>query len=95
MFIVELTYITELKIVDKFVAEHRLWLDDMYRDNHFLCSGVKNPRDGGIIIALTKSLNELQRLLSKDPFYINKVADYRIIEFEPSKYHQDFSKFIR
>jgi len=94
MFIVELIYKVKLDIVDKFVVKHRLWLDEMYKDNHFLCSGVKNPRDGGIIIALTKSLDELQQLLSGDPFYINKVADYRIIEFEPSKYHQDFAKFI-
>jgi len=94
MFVVELTYKVAIQVVDKFVAEHRQWLDDMYKANHFLCSGPQNPRSGGIIIALTKSASELQQILANDPFYINQVADYRLIEFEAIKYHQDIAQLI-
>jgi uncharacterized protein YciI len=94
MFIVELTYKVELAIVDQFVESHRVWLDDMYKNNYFLCSGAKVPRNGGIIIALVKSHDILNKLLSQDPFYINKIADYRVIEFATTKYHNNFAKFI-
>lgn len=94
MFVVELTYTVDIATIDKFLVEHRLWLDTMYQANHFLCSGPQNPRSGGIIIALTKSKDELQQILANDPFSINKVADYRIIEFDPIKHHAAIAKLI-
>ncbi|MBP9742651.1 MAG: hypothetical protein KBD37_04755 [Burkholderiales bacterium] len=92
MFIVDLHYKVDLAIVDQFVVEHRLWLDKCYAANKLLCSGMKTPRTGGIIIALLTDLDQLNQLLTEDPFSINKVADYTITEFKPSKCHQDFLK---
>ncbi|MDQ5920797.1 MAG: hypothetical protein QG673_853, partial [Pseudomonadota bacterium] len=88
--IVDLNYKFDLSVIDKFVTEHRAWLDECYLAKKFLCSGVKNPRTGGVIIALVPELEELKQLLTQDPYAINNVAEYTITEFKPSKCHPDF-----
>ena len=93
MIIVELTYKKPLEEVNKFLEGHRNFLDKYYDSGLFLVSGPKEPRDGGIIIALTDQAS-MEDLLKNDPFYQNDLADYRIIHFVPSKYgHQLKSLF--
>lgn len=94
MFIIELTYKKSLSDIDKYLDEHRAFLDNGYRDSYFVASGPKNPRTGGIIISQLKNLEQLESIIKQDPFYINDVADYKIIEFIPTKYHKDFASFI-
>lgn len=94
MFIIELTYIKSLDEIDKHLAEHRLFLDKGYTKNYFVVSGPKHPRRGGIIISQLKDRVQLENIIKKDPFYIHGVADYKIIEFNPTKYHSDFSLFV-
>ena len=84
MFIVSLTYKKDLSEVDKFIKPHIEFLKDKYSKNIFLASGRKVPRTGGIILAAAKNKNELMEELKDDPFYINEIADYDIIEFVPS-----------
>ncbi len=88
MFVVNIRYKVEIDKIDQFVVEHRKWLDELYNENKLLCSGPKNPRDGGIVIALIKDLQEVKALFAKDPFYTNKLADYEFIEFNPNKFHK-------
>jgi len=94
MFIIELTYKKSLEHVEKYLDEHRKFLDGGYRDNYFIVSGPKNPRTGGIIISQLKNQAQLESLLKQDPFYIHDVADYKIIEFNPIKYHPEFTSFV-
>jgi uncharacterized protein YciI len=84
MFIVSLTYKKDLLEVDKFIEAHVKFLKEKYAKNIFLASGRKIPRTGGVILARAKSKEELLSELKGDPFYINEVADYDIIEFVPS-----------
>ncbi len=84
MFIVSLTYKKDLSEVDKFIEAHVKFLKEKYAKNIFLASGRKIPRTGGVILAKAKSKKELLSELKDDPFYINEVADYDIIEFVPS-----------
>ncbi len=93
MFVVTLTYLKPIEVVDKYVAEHRLFLDEGYKEDFFVASGPQNPRTGGVIISQLKNRNQLETILKKDPFNIHGVADYTIIEFEPVKYHPAFSSF--
>lgn len=94
MFIIILTYKKSLAYIDKYLAEHRVFLDNGYRDNFFVASGPKNPRNGGIIISQLKSRDQLKNILKQDPFNIYDLADYEIIEFSPTKYHPNFASFI-
>jgi uncharacterized protein YciI len=94
MFIVTLTYKKPMELIDKYLDEHRKFLDDGYRNNFFVASGPKNPRTGGIVISQLKDRSQLESILKQDPFHIHNMSDYEIIEFNPTKYHPDFTSFI-
>ncbi|MEM9078710.1 MAG: YciI family protein [Bacteroidota bacterium] len=85
MFIINLTYKTELEKVDQFLEEHIEYLNEQYELGHFLASGRKVPRTGGIILSNVKSKSELEEIIGKDPFKKNELADYELTEFVPSK----------
>ena len=94
MFIIELKYKVTIEKVDQYLVEHRNFLDTCYQKNHFIVSGPKNPRTGGIILSQLKDRAQLEKVLSKDPFSVHGIADYEIMEFTPVKFHSDFAKFI-
>lgn len=85
MFIVSLTYVEPLDTVERFLADHVAYLDAHYARGDFIASGRKVPRTGGVILSKLASRRELEAVLAADPFAVNKVATYDIIEFEPSK----------
>ncbi|WP_099187998.1 YciI family protein [Tepidibacter mesophilus] len=84
MFIVSLTYIKALDIVEIYLQEHVDYLKEQYSKGFFIASGRKVPRTGGVILSNIKEKEELMNILKKDPFYKNQVAKYDIIEFVPS-----------
>ena len=84
MFVISLNYLKPLSEVDKFVAEHREFLERHYASGHFLLSGRKEPRVGGIILAKAATRTELESIIKNDPFNREKIAEYEIIEFIPS-----------
>lgn len=84
MFIIALTYHKSLEEVDKHLSAHVAFLKAHYEKGIFLASGRKNPRNGGIILALAPSEAEIEAVIALDPFYIHDVATYEITEFTPS-----------
>lgn len=94
MFIVNLTYISEITEVEKYLSKHKDYLDKFYEKGNFLFSGRKNPRNGGIIICRAKNRSELEKIISEDPFFYKKIASYEIIEFEASKYADGLKLYI-
>ncbi|GGB04586.1 MULTISPECIES: YciI family protein [Agarivorans] len=85
MFIVSLNYIKPLEEVDGFISEHVAFLDEQYRLGHFLLSGRKQPRSGGVILASVKDRVKLEQILAQDPFQREKLASYEVTEFLPTK----------
>lgn len=94
MFILNLTYIKPISEVERYLSSHVSFLDKYYSAKKFICSGRKNPRTGGIILCTAKDINEVNAILTEDPFYQEKIANYEIIEFLPTKYVSDFKPFI-
>lgn len=94
MFLVILTYKKPIDVLDNYVAAHRAFLDEGYKNNLFVVSGPQNPRTGGIIISQLKNRAELEDILKQDPYNIHHIADYEIVEFNPIKYHPNFASFI-
>jgi uncharacterized protein YciI len=84
MFIIELTYIVDLEEVDKILPEHIEYLKKQYEKGNFIASGRKIPRTGGIILSKLDSIEKLNEILAQDPFKINNLATYEIVEFIPS-----------
>ena len=65
MFIINLTYKTELEKIDQFLNEHIEFLNEQYELGHFLASGRKIPRTGGIILSNVESKSELEKITGK------------------------------
>jgi uncharacterized protein YciI len=86
MFIILVHYIKALADVEKHKPEHYEYLDRHYAAGRFVASGPQVPRTGGVILARAGSRHELDEVLSEDPFYSEKVAQYQIIEFSPNKF---------
>lgn len=80
--------------IDELIVAHRNFLDEGYQKNYFVASGPKIPRTGGVIISQLNDREQLDAILNDDPFKINNLADYEILEFTPIKYHQQFKCFI-
>jgi uncharacterized protein YciI len=94
MFIIELTYTAALEQIDAHMKPHVAFLNKHYASGHFLVSGRKIPRDGGIILAVGKSREEIEAIAAQDPFCQKGLADFRVIEFRASQRAGDIEKRI-
>jgi uncharacterized protein YciI len=95
MFIINLNYIVPLEKLDVHMTEHVKYLHKYYKQNKFIASGRKVPRTGGIILALAGSLEEVNQIISEDPFYTNKLAEFTVTEFLTSQIHPELKKFLK
>ena len=94
MFIVLLKYVKPLEIIDALLPEHIKYLEYQYSQSKIVFSGRRNPRIGGIILVNVNNETALWNIVKEDPFYINKVAEYEIVEFTPTKWDPRFAGFI-
>ncbi len=94
MFVIELIYKATLAEIDANMAAHVRFLKKHYAAGNFLVSGRKNPRDGGIIVAVGKDRQQLEAIVREDPFCKRGLADFRIIEFRSSQRADDIQKRI-
>ncbi|MET7686507.1 YciI family protein [Streptomyces sp. NPDC005483] len=85
MFVLELTYTAPLAAVDAVLPAHVAWLDEQYERGVFLASGRKEPRDGGVIIAVAEDRARIEEIAGGDPFVAAGVCAYRVIEFAATK----------
>ncbi|MEM1086798.1 MAG: YciI family protein [Pseudomonadota bacterium] len=83
LFIVDLHYVAAFDQIDPLIKDHVAFLEANYASGHFIASGPKVPRTGGVIIATADSLEAVKTLLEADPFHKAKVARYTITEFYP------------
>jgi uncharacterized protein YciI len=95
MFIIIVKYLSPIEVIDELLISHRAFLDKYYENGMLICSGPQNPRTGGIILSKAPNIEAIEKMISEDPFYINKAADYEIIEFNPVKHTKGFEPFIR
>ena len=84
MFIVSLHYTCGLEEVDRHLDAHVAYLKRAYANGHFVASGRKVPRTGGIILSDLQSREQLEAILSEDPFNQAGIAEYTVTEFLPS-----------
>ena len=95
MFIIELTYKASLSAIDAHMAAHVKFLKKHYAAGRFLISGRKIPRDGGIIVAIGESRDEIEAIAHEDPFCAKGLADYRIVQFRASQSASDMPARIK
>jgi uncharacterized protein YciI len=94
MFIISLNYIVPLEKLDLHMTDHVKFLRKYYKKNVFVVSGRKVPRTGGIILAIGKSKEEIEKIVREDPFHIHKLAEFTITEFLSSQYHPELKNLL-
>jgi len=94
LFVVELIYKVPLEEIDAAMTAHVRFLKKRYASGHFLVSGRKIPRDGGVILAAGESREELEAIMREYPFCARGLANVRIIQFRASQRADDLQKRI-
>jgi uncharacterized protein YciI len=94
MFVIELIYKAELSEIDAHMSAHMKFLKKHFASGRFLVSGRKIPRDGGIILSLGESRDEVEAIVREDPFCKHGLVDFRIVEFRASQRADDMPKRI-
>jgi len=84
-YVVEITYCVPLSRIEETVAAHRAHLQSGYEQGLLLASGPQIPRTGGILLARAPSREVLEDFIARDPYRLQELADYRLIEFQPVK----------
>lgn len=95
MFIIDLNYVVPLDQLDTHMKAHMGFLHKYYKQNLFLASGRKVPRTGGIILCLAKTREEVDKIMSEDPFIAQKAAEYKVTEFLTSQSHPELKKLLK
>ena len=94
MFIIELIYKADLAQIDAHMRAHVAFLKKYYAKGNFIVSGRKIPRDGGIIVAVGKTREDIEAIMRQDPFCTEDLADFRVIEFRASQRADDIQQRI-
>ena len=84
MFVAVSTYTKALDDVDATREQHLKWIAEQYDSGHLLVSGRRSPATGGVIVGRAADLAAFRDLLSDDPFVQNGLAQYDVVEFEPT-----------
>ena len=95
MFIIELTYTASLSAIDAHMAAHVKFLKKHYAAGRFLISGRKIPREGGIIVAIGESRDEIEAIAREDPFCAKGLAEFRVVQFRASQSADDMPARIK
>ena len=94
MFIAILTYKKPLSEVDNYLSAHREYLAKHYAAGNFIASGPQTPRVGGVIMIKADNREAVDAIISEDPFHINDIANYQIVEFTPTMFCNEELKTI-
>jgi uncharacterized protein YciI len=89
MFIIELTYTADLARIDASMRAHMQFINAHYASGHFVVSGRRIPREGGIIVAVGRDRAEIEAIAQQDPFVTKGLATARVIEFRVSQRADD------
>ncbi len=94
MFIIDLEYTGSLEEIDQHLLAHRDFLESQYQKGLLLASGPKNPRTGGIIIALGNDRTQVESLIENDPFHQLNLARYTLTEFSAVKHRAEIKELL-
>ena len=95
MFAFHSVYLKPLEEVDKFLDAHRAFLRTLIAKKILVCSGPKIPRTGGFILLNAASREDAVNIMAIDPYVLNGLARYDVIEFELKSCTEGFKELIK
>lgn len=93
-FIVEGNLKDSDKINDNIMKEHMAYTKKAMDNGMILMSGLKEDMTGGIFIIKSETLKKVEEYLMNEPFEINGIQDYKVIEFNPHYFNQSPSEWF-
>lgn len=94
MYVLLIRYTKPLDEVQKHQSAHREYLQGLYAQGKLVCSGPREPRTGGVIIANVDSELEVSKIVADDPYFENGVAEYDAVRFVPAQHDPRFAPFL-
>jgi uncharacterized protein YciI len=85
MFLLLSRYVKPLGEVERWLPEHRAFLDRHYAAREFIVSGPLEPRTGGVIVTADVDRARIDAIVAEDPFVREGVCEYDVVEFRPTK----------
>lgn len=64
----------------------KTYLAKHYAAGDFIASGPQTPRVGGVIMIKADNRAAVDAIIAQDPFNINGIANYQIVEFSPTMF---------
>ncbi len=93
MYVVSLTYKVPEEIVDFHLPAHVAWLQEAFDAGVFMVAGRKVPRTGALLLSNAER-DVLDASLENDPFYVNGVAEFEVMEFHASRVAEGYENLL-
>lgn len=84
MFIAIITYKKPVEEVNRFLGPHCDFLSAYISIGNIIAAGPQNPASGGVILLKADSCEEVDDIISRDPWNVRGLVDYQIVEFIPT-----------
>lgn len=81
-FLITSQYLKPLEEVDSKRDDHLAYMNNYVLAGIFVLAGRKHTNDGAVVIAANTTKEEIELILSNDPYVLNGLAKYDIIEFK-------------
>jgi uncharacterized protein YciI len=94
MFFIDLHYLAPFEEVSVYMDVHLDHLQKYYDKRVFVVWGPKVSRTGGAILAFANSREQIEKIITEDPFHQHKLAEFTITEFLTPVHHPDLMTLL-
>jgi len=81
---VALKYLYPLERMQQTVERHRAYLRELHAQGRMVCSGPFVPREGGAMLLRVEAPSEIEPILAKDPYHLEKLVADTIYIWDPN-----------
>ena len=81
---VSLKYLYPLDRMMQTVERHRAYLRELHAQGKMVCSGPFVPREGGALLLRIEKPSDVEPILARDPFQIEKLVTHTIYIWDPN-----------
>ncbi|CEN83008.1 YciI family protein [Paraclostridium sordellii] len=94
-FIVEGILKSTNKIDKDTMTKHMNYSQKAMDEGLILMSGLKENMSGGIFIMKSDSIENIKEYLDNEPFKLEGIQDYKIVEFSPHYFNKSPSEWFK
>ena len=94
-FIVEGILKDSDKINEDIMKEHMAYTQKAMDEGIILVSGLRSDMSGGIFVIKAESVEKLESYLSKEPFKLYGIQDYKFVEFNANYFNPSPSEWFK